>query len=419
MLNKNVYSTMDESACVDLYARRSAQRGNKMNFKRAAKIFLIMNMMLILAGCGKEEAEIVTKELVETSQNTEAVNDNTPILDQYYLNDRLMIEMLINDDIIIEETDSGIMLSGESEQAMLAITISPGIQNLGAAGEISRAMVSTNFSEATVGELTDTYLFGARAKNSRFEAYTEEGVRIVGLSSGAIINQSYYNMIVLFEETAPAIEMATISTIFPTINVLQPTIVDQESKNAVYKSVYQESVSSNKVKTSPKSSRKSVSEWNELPYSYYSWWGDEGDYSSLPSWYFEPDWDYYSYYDNYWDWGWDADDDWWFYDTYSDYYDYDYYIGQDDYWEDYEYNWGTAGLGFEEADYYDSWSDPGDYGYDDYDSWSDPGDGYDEWSDPGDYGYDDYDSWSDPGDGYDEWSDPGDYGYDDYGYDEW
>ncbi len=397
-----------------------------MKLKKMLCTFIIIVLMLTLAGCGKEKAEKVTKQLVtdeETNQETEAVGGNTPILDQYYLNDKFMIEMLINDDITIEETESGIILSGKSEQAMMAITISPGIQNLEAAGEISRAMVSANFSEAVMRDTTDTYLFGARAKNIRFEAVSEEGVKIVGLSSGAIVNQSYYNMLVLFEETAPDIEMATISTLFPTINVLQPTSVNKESKNAVYKSLYQESVSSNKLKTSPKSSQKSVSEWNELPYSYYSWWGDAGDYGSVPSWYFEPDWDYYSYYDNYWDWGWDDDDDWWFYVTYSDFYDYDYYAGQDDYWAEYEYNWGTAGLGFEDADYYDSWSDPGD-GYDawsdpgdtgDYDAWSDAGDGYDAWSDPGDTG--DYDSWSDAGDGYDDWSDSGDYGYD-YG-DDW
>ena len=60
-------------------------------------------------------------------------------------------------------------------------------------------------------------------------------------------------------------------------------------------------------------------------------------------------------------------------------------------------------------DYYNDWSDPGDYA-----DWSDPGD-YADWSDPGDYA-----DWSDPGDTYDvdDYMEPQDYEqYDDYNTD--
>ena len=343
-----------------------------------------------------------------TTTPVQARADSAPILDQYYLSEKLMIEMLINDDVLIDEMDNGLYIGAESETVAILIMFTPGIQNLGAAGEIARSAVSQSFSDATIDELQDGSMFGARAKYSTFEAFSADGTPNAGITAATIVNQSFYNVLVVFEEGAPEYDMELMYAVFGTINILQPASVDTEAKTAQYESQYESQISSNQIQPSPKSTQTPVTEWYYLPYDYYSWWGDPGDYGAYPEWVYEPDWDYYSDYDSYWDWGWDDYSDWWFYDEYSDYYDYDYYSYYDDYWDD-----------------YDPWSDPGDWDWDyDYDDWSDPGDwdwdyDYDDWSDPGDWDYDydyDYDDWSDPGDwdyDYDDWSDPGDYGYDD------
>jgi hypothetical protein len=152
------------------------------------------------------------------------------------------------------------------------------------------------------------------------------------------------------------------------MNVLRPAVVDQDAKEAVYTSHYQQQLDAQAVTPAAKSKSKPVSTWSALPYYYYSWLGDPGDYGDYPSWYYEPDWDYYSDPGDYWDWGWDDSRDWWFYDEYDDYYDYEYYQEYDDYW-----------------DGYDPYSDPGDYYADGYGDYFE--DGYGDYVDDG---YGDY-----------------------------
>jgi DNA-directed RNA polymerase subunit beta' len=329
-------------------------------------------------------------------------NDDSPFLDQYYLNDMLMIEMLVNDDVNIQEFDGGLFINTDSEKTMMLIMFKPGLQNLAASGQIARTAVSQSFQDAKVGDLQDGSLFGSRAKYCEFVSVSDEGIPVYGIAAATIANQSFYNVLVAFEEDAPEYEMQLIISVFETINILKPSNVNQNAQTAAYQSQYQAQLNSNQVTPSPASSaKKSVDQWNSLPYEFYSWWGDPGDYGAYPAWCYEPDWDYYSDPGDYWDWGWDDGGDWWFYDEYGDYYDFDYYQDFDDYWDDYD-PWSDPG----DWDY-DPWSDFGDWDDWDYDDWSDPGDwDYDPWSDPGD-DWDDYDDWSDYGD--DEWSDYGDY----------
>jgi DNA-directed RNA polymerase subunit beta' len=410
--------------------KKSHERKTEMKPSKLQRIIVLalIACMILSVSCGKKEEEPVSSPsestapvsqspqpspspqpsetpkptpspspapVVSTSpEPVDTQDDAEPILDQYYLNDKLMMEMLVNDDVMIQEIDSGLFINTDSEKTMLLIMFKPGIQNLEASGLIARTAVSTSFTNAQASELLDGSLFGSRAKYCEFTADSDEGGTIYGIAASTIANQSFYNVLVAFEEDAPAYEMQLIVSVFGTINILKPTTVNQTAKTAIYNSVYQEQLNSRQITQSPAvSSQKPVSDWSYLPYDFYSWWGDPGDYGMYPSWVYEPDWDFYSDPGDYWDWGWDDYSDWWFYDEYGDYYDYDYYQYFDDYWDDYD-PWSDYG------DYYDDWwSDYDDWDYDEWDDWD-----YDPWSDSGDW---DYDPWSDYGD--DDWSDYGDY----------
>jgi len=369
--------------------------------KNLVAVLAMLLCLMALTACGKGAKE--------------TAGSVSEVADQYYLNDKLMIEMLINNDVTVKDAADGFVIGTKTGKTSMSVNFRPGIQNLNAAGDMLRDAVKQAHPKAQLEEMQDSSLFGVRAKSCRFAfAADKEGETFKGTAAAAIVNQSFYNLILIIDPQASQNEIQLMNKVMASINILRPAAVDEGSKTAKYESQYQEKIQKKEVKPAPKSSKKQVSEWDMLPYAYYSWWSDPGDYYDYPSWYFEPDWDYYGDYDYYWDWGWDSDD-WWFYDEYGDYYDWDYYQDFDDYWYNYEYDW-------DDYDYYDWWDDDG--WWDDYDPWSDPGDYYDEYdyydyyddydfdvydSDPGDY-YDYYDSY----DYYDDWTTPYDYGYDDW-----
>lgn len=343
------------------------------------------------------------------------------VLDQYYANDMFMIEMLINDDVIVSEQASSLMLTTPEQHAAIVVSIIPGIQNLAAAGELTKSVVASTYEGAAAGEVEDGFLFGARAKLIEYVVADDEAP-FMGIHAASIVNQSCYFMNAMFYEGISEAEGKLMIDVFSSINVLTPIDVDQAAQTATYVSQYEEELKTEAVKPSKSTKSQSVDYWTYLPYDFYSWWGDPGDYyDGFPSDYFEPDYDYYSDPGDYWSWGWD-DDSWGFYDEYDSYYDWDTYQEYEDYYDDAD---GGGGYGDDYAEYYDWALEANDYDwseddYDDYEVYSDPGDGYDEWSDPGDYYDDGYEVYSDPGDGYDEWSDPGDYYDDGYGdYSDW
>jgi hypothetical protein len=351
--------------------------------------YLTLILCLFLAAftfgaCDDNEPEAAPADEAATEEEawTPSAEIN-PIVDQVYTNENFMIEMLVNDSCVIQENGANLVVTTVPNHIALIVSIIPGIQNLAAAAELAKSTVMSSIPDVAIGEAEDANFFGARSKMYGYQA--SDGT--AGYEIASIINQTCYFINIMIDGAAVEAgemtedEFNLIMNVLTSVNILRPTQVEPEAQTAVYETHYPQ------VPPAPQTQKttKPVSEWSSLPYAYYSWWGDPGDYySSFPYWYYEPDWDYYSDPGDYWDWGWDDDSDWWFYDEYGDYYGYDYYQDYDDYW-------------------------------DDYDPWSDPGDGYDEWSDSGDYsddGYGDYvedDGWGDYaeddgwGDYADEW----------------
>jgi hypothetical protein len=336
-----------------------------MNIKNEQRLIMRIVAILLcaalsvvnLAACNKGE---------ETPSVPVADEANSTVVDQYYANENFMIEMLVNKDCDIEENGYNLMITTADGHAAVIVSLIPGIQNLLAAGEMAIETVMNGIPGAKLSAVSDGNLFGARAKLSNYEVADENGtITLMGIEAAAIVNQSCYFLNVMMEPGMYEAEGDLIINVFSSMNVLRPAEVDQTAKEAVYTSHYQQQLDAKAVAPSAKSQSKPVSTWSALPYYYYSWLGDPGDYGYYPSWYYEPDWDYYSDPGDYWDWGWDDSRDWWFYDEYSEYYDYEYYQGYDDYWYD-----------------YDPYSDPGDYYSDGYGDYIE--DGY------GDYFGDDY-----------------------------
>lgn len=326
-------------------------------------------------GCAKKDTDAPVEEAtpagVANAPQAAVVDTEVNLL---YTNPDFMLEMLVNDDCEIEENGANIAVMSSAGNAVLILSLFPGIQNLTAGCNLALVALTNTFPNVKVSEFSQGMLFGALSKSCTYTAEQEWGI-VAGMQAAAIINQSCYVLTVMFDPNVSDEEGLLITNVFNNINVVRPEQVDQASQTAVYTSAHPE------AKPSKKSKAASVTEWDYLPYYYYSWWGDPGDYGDYPAWYFEPDWDYYSDPGDYWDWGWDEDNDWWFYDEYADYYDYDYYQGYDDYWETY-------------YEYEDEYAYDEDYGYFDADDYFDAGDQ----GDPGDYYSEDYDDYG----GYDD-----------------
>ncbi|MDD3415892.1 MAG: hypothetical protein PHY47_18115 [Lachnospiraceae bacterium] len=384
------------------------------NLKKAGATLLCMCLCIATCtSCGTKNKIPADADALSTLEDpapstTESVST---VLDKYYANDKFMIEMLVNEDVIIKENDGNITFTTAEDHAGIVISMIPGVQNLTAAGELCNSTVLNAFPGAQTGEMEDAYLFGARAKFLEYSV-SQEDCSFMGIEATAIINQSCYFMNTVFYEGISKDEGKLIVDMFKTMNVLQPTNVDSGAQKAEYTSIYAEQLKTQQIKPSKQTKVQSAEQLEYLPYYYYSWYGDPGD--SFDAWYYEPDWDYYKDSSDYWSWGWDNSENWSFYDEYDDFYAWDTYQEYQDYYgDDYAeyYDWS-----YESNDY--EFSDSGDYYDDGYDTYSDPGDGDDEWSDPGDYYDDGYDTYSDPGDGDDEWSDSGDY-YDEGDYEEY
>ncbi|MFA9375737.1 MAG: hypothetical protein ACERKZ_03175 [Lachnotalea sp.] len=389
--------------------------------KKIVFIATIIAVLIMFGGC-KESVKTVETAVVQEDTTTviseepltqATVSEDIPLeeeiiqvsseVGELYLNQALMLEALVNESCVIQESGDGLTITTPDSLGYIGISFVPGIQNLTATASLLPSLLEENYN-AVPGEVTDGYLFGARAKLCDYSIAKEDGSEEQGIVATAIVNQSLYLVDVAFASDCSQEDGALILNVFSSMNVLTPTSVNQETKTATYESKYPEVTPLKTTQTTD----VPVTEWVYLPYYYYDWDSDT-DYTAYDSNYYQPDWDYYSN-GNWWNWDWDDESDWQFYDAYSDYYDEDYYDNYADYYDDYN-PYSDSG------DYYDYYSDFG-YTYDDYDVYSDPGDTYDDYdvySDPGDT-YDDYDVYSDPGDTYDDYdvySDPGDT-YDDY-----
>ncbi|MFT3983464.1 MAG: hypothetical protein QM697_06135 [Lachnospiraceae bacterium] len=362
--------------------------------KKILLLLLTAGMLLLFVGCGKEDA--VEAENQGLNQGLK-IEEAAPAIistevSELYQSQTLMMEMLVNEDCVIEDTGDTLMVSTPDGFAQVGISFIPGIQNLGATAELIPAVLESN--NAVPEEVKDGVIFGERAKHCTYSLPDGEGGSTEGFFATAIVNSSLYMLDVEFAMGCTDEDGELITNVFSSMNILTPTSVDQEAKTATYETKYPEA----KPAKAAEKTYQPVTEWVYLPYYYYAW--DYGfDYSVYDSLFYEPDWNYYTD-GNWWSWSWDDDGSWGFYDEYGDWYAEDYYSYYDDYYD------------------YDPYSDPGDY-YD-YDPYSDPGDYYyeEEYSDPGDYYYEE--EYSDPGDYYEEeYSDPGDYyyeeSYDDYG----
>ncbi len=389
---------------------------NRFGLVLRSALALLLAMMLVLTACGQAEAAVTSETTPEVTAvptpkptpkpkpkpkpTAEPVGALSTVLDQYYANDMFMIEMLVNEDIIITEQEASLIFMTPQEHAAIVLCIIPGVQNLSLVGDLAKSMVTGAFETAQVGEIEDAFLFGARAKMVEYQV-ADSDPPLTGIQATGIVNQSCYMMNAMFYDGITAEEGRLMIDMFSSINVLVPQNVDQQAQTASYVSKYEQELSSSAVKPAKSTKAQTVTEWVYLPYDYYSWWGDYGDTSGgYAQSYYEPDWNYYSDPGDYWSWGWDADEDWGFYDDYGDYYDYDTYWEYQDYYDDWD---GGGGYGSDYAEYYDWALESNDAGWEeDY--------YYEDYSDPGDYYYDDYDYYSDPGDYYYE---------DDYYYDAW
>ncbi|WP_099467960.1 hypothetical protein [Konateibacter massiliensis] len=371
--------------------------------KKLILMIAVMGVFFLTGGCKesaqttavKESTAQVISEQPQTQEvQPEAVQVSTEV-SELYQSQTLMLEMLVNETCVIEDTGDMLTIATPDGMAYISVGFVPGIQNLGATASLLPALLQESYN-ATVGEVSDGSLFGARAKRCNYSVAQEDGSQVEGVFAAAVVNQSLYMMDAAFLTGCTDEDAELIINIFSSMNVLMPTSVNTETKTATYESKYPNAAPSKAAQTT----YVPVTEWVYLPYYYYGWDLDY-DYTIYDASFYEPDWNYYSD-GNWWSWAWDDNGDWGFYDEYGDWYSEDYYSYYADYY-----------------DGYDPYSDPGDYYdyyYDDYDYYSDPGDTYDDYdyySDPGDT-YDDYDYYSDPGDTYDYDDSYIDYDYGDY-----
>lgn len=332
---------------------------------RLLALAMALCMATALFGCGKKEANAREEAAAPVpAKNTPEPAHVSTVVNEVYTNSKFMLEMLVNGDCEVTEDGANVAVMSAPGNAALILSLFPGIQNLTAGCNLALMALTNTFPNVQVSEFSQGVLFGALSKSCTYTAEQEQGT-VAGLQAAAIINQSCYVLTLMLDPNITNEEGLLITNVFNSLNVLRPAQVSRSSQTAVYTSKYPE------ARPSPKSKSKTVKEWVYLPYYYYSWWDDGSNYGEFPYWYFEPDWDYYSDPDAYWDWGWDEYNDWGFYDEYSDYYDYDYYQEYNDYWETYdayEYEYADDGY-FDADDYFDAGDqgDPGDYYSDDYD----------------------------------------------------
>lgn len=364
------------------------------SLKKMLVLLLVMALAAFSAGCGGDSDSASAKTKAPKQKKEKAETLSTEV-DELYQSQQLMLELLVNKDCIIDDSGDVLIISTPDELAYVSVAFAPGIQNLGATASLIPTVLQDSYGAAPT-EVMDGYLFGARAKHCNYTIGNKGESQIQGIFAASVINQSLYMMDVAFAEGCTDEDAELILNVFTSMNVLTPVSVNADAKTAAYQSKYPDV----QPAEAAKKSYRPVTEWAYLPYYYYDWDTDY-DWTAYDSYFYEPDWDYYSDAD-WWSWGWDEENDWSFYDEYYAYYDESYY---DDYSAYYDEGYYSYYDDYYEGDYsgYDSY-------YDDYDVYSDPGDGDDAWSDPGDTYDDGYDVYSDPGDGYDEWSDPGDYG---------
>ncbi len=81
----------------------------------------------------------------------------------------------------------------------IVISIIPGIQNLAAAGELTKSVVASTYEGAATGEIEDGFLFGARAKLIEYVVADDEAP-FMGIHAASIVNQSCYFMNAMFYE---------------------------------------------------------------------------------------------------------------------------------------------------------------------------------------------------------------------------
>ena len=370
-------------------------------------IILILITILIFSSCSEKElpketieSEQVEEVVEEVVSETDEIPDEVPIenvdvspdLNEIYTNENYMLEMLINKDCLVVE-DDGILtiydlINGDIGNIRIQLTFIPGVQNLSAVTDLLVDTTSQTYENSIVDEVTEGSILGAKANIFSYAVPIGDDDAMGGISGVSIINQSAYFLEAMFTSDASDTEHNLLLNLIRSMNILQPVMVDEATKTATYESKYTTEKAASGTQT------QTVSSWNHLPYYYYAWYGDLDRGDLFDELYYQPDYDYYSSYDYYWDWGWDDSDYWYFYDDYYDYYDYDAYSYYDDY-DYYDYDW---------SEYYNEYSDPGDYYYeDDYD--------YDDYDYYDYYDYDDYD--------YYDYDDYDYYDYDDYDYDGW
>ncbi|MDR1530589.1 MAG: hypothetical protein LBS62_00100 [Clostridiales bacterium] len=312
-----------------------------------------------------------------------------PIVNSLFQYQPLLLEFLVNDDLVIEPETNGLTISTESGNALCSIVLTPGVQNLGKTVEFIPERIESTLG-ITGAEITDGYMFGAKAKRSTVQFSLDDGLSGILSITEAIINQSLYEMILIFSEDLSESEAELFLNLIASMNVLSPKNVDKTVKTATYESKYAKVPP---AKQTAQIEYVPVTEWVYLPYYYYS---DPGDYYD-PAFY-EPDYNYWSDSDDYWSWGWDDEYDWYFYDEYDYWYDYDYYTDYDYYYDDDWYDYYSEYDPYDEYYYYDDYLTE-EYGYgDDFAEYYDSFDDYDY------YDYYDYDDYYD------------DYYYDDYDY---
>ena len=319
--------------------------------KKKKKILLsvaAVSICLLFAGCGSNAEAVdtdttVVEETTDTQEATEteetmATETSASIsteVGELYQSQNLMLEMLVNENCVIEDTGDTITVMAPDGFACVNISFVPGIQNLGKTATMIPEVLKEN--GAVPGEVEEGVLFGARANHCSYTFSGENGSESYGIFAASIINSSLYMANVVFAPGCNDADAELIINVFSSINVLSPVSVDTETKTATYETKYP-------TVTPAKAVQKTyvpVVEWVYPPYYYYDWYSDF-DYSIYDASYYEPDWDYYL--DGaWWSWDWDEDGHWGFYDEYGYWYEEDYY----DYY-DYYYD-------------YDPYSDPGDY----------------------------------------------------------
>jgi len=303
-----------------------------MKKRRFIACILALQMLLLLfAGCGSSSAgaDSQSEEETNVSDNTVAgaaaavaVNADVKFVSKDY-----MLTTLTTSDTNITEDETG--LNFFTDNSVINISITPGIQNLTSISTYMQASIPSFFTDGQAGEVSDGYLFGYRAKLIDFTC-TVDGTPCEGMMALSIINQSLYMMSLIINEKTTPEEFALMQATLSNMVILSPTSVDSTTHQATYTDPY-----ANYTNYYSEDDYYDISAWYYLPYEYYAWY--QLDYSTwTDTTLFEPDWDYYSDENTYWTWGWDSKNDWVFYDDYNEYYNEAYYEAQTDYYEDYE-----------------------------------------------------------------------------------